>query len=166
MPLIKKILSFFFLVILFSCNSNSENPNTNFLAKVIGVKDGDTIEILYEGKPLVIRLANIDCPEIKKGQPFGRNAKQFTSDFCFGQIVMVISEGKYDRYKRLIAEIINENNQNLNQELVRAGLAWHFKKYSNSNEYAVLEENARILKVGLWQDENPIPPWEWRKPKK
>jgi endonuclease YncB( thermonuclease family) len=149
---------------LFSCNSSVIELNSTFTAKVIAVKDGDTIEILYEGKALAIRFAHIDCPEIKKGQPFGKAAKLFTSDHCFGQTVSVISEGKFDRYKRLIAVVVNEKNENVNKELVKAGLAWHFVRYSTDTSYAALELQARQNKVGLWKDLEPIAPWEWRKP--
>lgn len=137
-----------------------------FVAKVIGIKDGDTIEVLYENKPIVIRLEHIDCPEIKKGQPFGETAKKFTSDLCFGQMVTVISHKNFDRYKRLIAVVINEQKQNVNKELVKAGLAWHFKKYSTDVEYDQLERIARQKKTGIWSDPSPIAPWDWRKPKK
>jgi endonuclease YncB( thermonuclease family) len=105
----------------------------------------------------------VDCPEVKKHQPFGQNAKRFTSNICFGKIVTVQNEGKFDRFKRLIAIIINGRNENLNKELVKAGLAWHFLKYSNDLAYHKLEAIARKNKTGLWADENPIPPWNWRK---
>lgn len=148
-----------FLLILISNFIYSQT----YIAKVIGVKDGDTIEILFEKRPQVVRLAHVDTPE--KKQPFGTKAKQFVSDFCFGKTVKIVIAGKPDRYKRWIAEVFY-NNQNLNKELVRNGLAWHFKKYSNNPNYAELENIARAKKVGLWQDKSPIAPWEWRKPKK
>lgn len=132
--------------------------------KVVAVKDGDTIEILADGKTIKIRFAHIDCPE--KKQPYGTKAKSFTSDHCFGQTVKVIHNNEYDRYKRLIAEIINENGENVNQELVKAGLAWHFKKYSTDTVYANLEIQARMKKTGVWSEENPIAPWDWRGGKK
>lgn len=135
-----------------------------FLGKVTAVKDGDTIEVLYESNTIMTRLAHIDCPEVKKHQPFGKAAKKFTSDICFGQMVTVENEGKFDRYKRLIAVIINNKNQNVNKALVEAGLAWHFLKYSTDSSYDSLEAKARQNKIGLWADENPTPPWQWRKP--
>ena len=55
------------------------------------------------------------------------------------------------------------NNININKELVKNGLAWHFKKYSSDVEYAKLERQARKSKVGLWKEKNPIAPWDWRK---
>lgn len=160
----KWIFKIFFLSLLLSCSNEVKEIGKQITGKVIAIKDGDTIEILFDGKPLTIRFAHVDCPEIKKGQPFGQAAKKFTSDHCFGQIVTVISEGKYDRYKRLIAVIINENNENINKELVKAGLAWHFKKYSTDTSYDTLELIAKQNKIGLWADDNPIPPWNWRKP--
>ncbi|WP_290797885.1 thermonuclease family protein [Flavihumibacter sp. UBA7668] len=136
----------------------------NVTGKVIGVVDGDTIDILYEGKPLRIRLAHIDCPEIRKKQPYGAAAKKFSSDFCFGKQVRILHKNDVDRNKRLIGELFLFNGLNLNKELVKAGLAWHFVKYSTSVEYSNLEKAARIARTGLWKEPNPVAPWNWRKP--
>lgn len=129
--------------------------------KVIGIKDGDTFVVYMDGKEQVIRLAHIDCPENK--QPFGSKAKQFASDLCFGQYVSLSHNRTYDRNKRLIAEIILENGTNVNKEMIKNGLAWHFKKYSDDKVYDQLEQLARNEKVGIWSESNPIPPWDWRK---
>lgn len=144
------LILFLFPILLFSQTYN-----------VIGVKDGDTVELLMNGKPQIVRLSHIDCPE--KKQPFGNNAKQFISDLCFGKMVKVSTDGKKDRNKRLLAEIILPNGKNINKELVKNGLAWHFKKYSKDNSYDILEKQARKLKLGLWKDKAPIAPWDWRK---
>ncbi|MCD1116974.1 thermonuclease family protein [Chryseobacterium turcicum] len=149
-----------FLLLLFPIIIFSQNKSY----KVIGVKDGDTVEISMDGKPQVVRLSHIDCPE--KKQPFGNNAKQFASDLCFGKKVKLSTGWKKDRNKRLLAEIILSNGKNLNKELVKNGLAWHYKKYSKDNSYDDLEKYARKLKVGLWNDKTPTAPWEWRKSRK
>jgi len=163
--ILPKIAIFCFLS-LFSWKGEVQNLKLpkDFKGKVVAVKDGDTIEVLYNNNTIPIRFAHVDCPEVKKGQPFGKNAKKFTSDICFGQIVTVQNDGKFDRYKRLIAIIINDRNENVNKELVKAGLAWHFLKYSKDRSYHELEAIARKNRIGLWADENPIPPWKWRKP--
>ena len=62
----------------------------------------------------------------------------------------------------MISVIINSSGENINKELVKAGLAWHYKKYSTENEYAKLEIEARKNRVGLWSEGNPTPPWDWR----
>ncbi len=78
-------------------------------------------------------------------------------------MVAVVYNGKKDRNGRVIGEVLDENGNNLNQSLVKAGLAWHFKKYSDEPIYTSLEEAARTAGLGLWQESNPVAPWEWRK---
>lgn len=137
---------------------------TVFEGKVVGIKDGDTFEILYDGQSEKVRLADIDCPE--KQQPFGNNAKQYASDLCFGQTVKVTSTGKRDRYKRVVGTITTLEGTNVNEELVKAGLAWHYKKYSENDTLSFFEVQAKYQKIGLWKDKNPVAPWNWRKYKR
>ena len=133
-------------------------PKT-FQAKVVGIKDGDTFKVLYKNSEITIRLNHIDCPE--KNQPYGKNAKWKASDLCFGKMVKIVSNGKKDRYKRLIAEVYC-NKININKELVKNGLAWHFKKYSSDKILAADENHARALRAGLWADNEPVAPWTYR----
>ncbi len=152
------------VLILTACNPKPDTApdvSTSGLYKVIGIKDGDTIELLKDGQTEVVRLAEIDCPE--KAQAYGKKAKQFTADLCFGKYVKLAGDGKRDQYKRIVATVIIDDTLNLNRELLKAGYAWHFKRYSNNNEYAILEENARAKHVGLWADPMPEAPWYWRK---
>ena len=151
-----------FLLFLSSCDNDISIPNI-FEAKVIGIKDGDTVEVLYEKHPIIIRLSDIDCPE--KKQPYGKKAKKFVSDLIFGKEVKIVSKGKKDRWGRLIATIFI-NEVNVNKELVKVGLAMHFKKYSKDQSYADIEEIAKKNKVGMWEQENVIEPWNYRKHKK
>ena len=132
--------------------------------KVIGIKDGDTVEVLYYQLPMVVRLEHIDAPE--KKQPFGTVSKQKLSNLVFGKTVTLISRGKkgsYDGRGRMIAEIIVNDKVNANKEMLKSGLAWHYKKYSKSEIYAQLENTAKKNRVGLWADKNPIAPWNFRK---
>ena len=149
---------------LVGCTQPASKPksNHNFYGKITAIKDGDTYKILTDTGEATIRLAHIDCPE--KRQPFGTRAKQFASDLCFAKQVKIIWDGSKDRNGRLIAEVYI-GNFCVNKELVKAGLAWHFKKYSNDESYDALEQKARKLKVGLWSEPNAIAPWEWRKKK-
>jgi len=158
----KNSFKYFLIFLLLACNKPINVPNT-FNSKVVGIKDGDTIEVLYEGKSETIRLLDIDCPE--KKQAYGKTAKLFTSDFCYNKQVKVVSKGKRDRYKRILATIFIAGI-NLNEELVKAGLAWHYKKYSNSQIYSELELLARANKIGLWVEPSPTPPWDFRSKRK
>ena len=53
--------------------------------------------------------------------------------------------------------------QDVSFVLVRAGLAWHYKRYSADAVLAEAEVEARKAKVGLWSMLNPVPPWGYRK---
>jgi micrococcal nuclease len=115
---------------------------------------------MRDGRAVRVRLEHIDCPEM--GQPFGKAAKQFTSDLAFGKMAMVEAQPRPDRYGRLIATIHVEGKC-LNKELVKAGLAWHFKRYSSDAEYATLEQQARQAETGFWAEAGAVEPWEWRR---
>lgn len=131
----------------------------SFKARVVGVKDGDTVEILYQGHSLRVRLAHIDAPE--SGQPFGKAAKQHLSALCYGKEVKVELSGRPDRYGRLIS-VLYADGVNVNRAMVRTGYAWHFTKYSKDASFAQAQQEARAAKRGLWQDAGAIPPWDWR----
>lgn len=141
---------------------DAEFQNKTFTAKVSRIMDGDTLEVLYQQRPIKIRLAHIDCPEQRYAQPYGAQAKKALSDLCLGQQVKVQSQ-KYDRYQRLVALVTNQQHQIVNQEMIKLGMAWHFLKYSSDMAYTKLEQDARRRKAGLWQDAHPIAPWAWRK---
>ena len=141
----------------------SLTPAEEFSGKVVGVSDGDTITVLQNRTPIKVRLHGIDCPEI--GQDFGSRAKAFTSELVFGQVVKVVPRD-IDRYGRTVADVILADGRILNHELVRAGLAWWYRKYApDIGTLAELEAAARDAKRGLWSQPNPVPPWEWRKTK-
>lgn len=154
-----KQYSVFFL--LFSLNFTF--CQTTFIARVVGIKDGDTVVVLDSlNNQTTLRLAEIDCPE--NSQPFGNKAKQFTSQEIYRkQIKYVVSD--IDRYGRSIAMIYYDDNKYLSAELIKNGLAWHYKRYSISEKLANFENSARLQKVGLWYDKKPIEPWEWRRNK-
>jgi endonuclease YncB( thermonuclease family) len=148
------------LLILSTYNVHTQ---TILTAKVIGVKDGDTVEVLDDhNKTTILRLAEVDCPE--KKQPYGNAAKQFTSNAVYRKTISYIITNK-DRYGRSLAKVYYKSKY-LSSELIKNGLGWHYKKYSNSRELALLEQKARAKKIGLWADPTPVQPSDWRKAKK
>src|SRR5213594_2988209 len=136
----------------------------DFSGKVVGITDGDTISVMHNGRAEKIRLHGIDCPE--KAQPFGTKAKQFTSAMVFGKMVRVLTHGR-DRYGRTVGDVILPDGANMNQALVKVGLAWWYRQYApHDGTLERLEAEARAAKRGLWADPDPIPPWSWRKQRK
>lgn len=133
--------------------------------RVVGVSDGDTLTALDESKRQIkVRLAGIDAPE--RGQDFSNRAKQNLSRMVFGKQV-TLEGGKIDRYGRLVAKVV-VGGVDANLEQIKAGLAWHFKRYANEQtlkdrrEYAAAEVEARKAKRGIWSIASPVAPWDFR----
>lgn len=133
----------------------------DFTGRVVGVMDGDTIEVLHNKTPQRIRLYGIDCPE--KAQAYGQRAKQATSSLVFAKRVTIESHGQ-DKYKRTVGDVFLSDGTHVNRELVAQGWCWWYQKYAPEDLIlAGLEAAARFVKKGLWVDPDPVPPWEYRK---
>lgn len=146
-------------------NENEDLPSGKIAlkGKITRIVDGDTAELLYNGEfPLMIRFEHIDAPEKRGSQPYGNKAKTVLSDLIFGQEVTLMTEAEFDMGGRIIGVLINEEGINVNKEMVRLGYAWHFKKYSDDMSYDKLEKEARNNRRGLWQEPNPVAPWDFR----
>ncbi len=68
-----------------------------------------------------------------------------------------------DRYGRTVGEVLLPDGRSLNHELVSAGLAWMYRRYTNDQSLRDLEEEARVARRGLWADPHAVSPWERRK---
>ncbi|WP_342117309.1 thermonuclease family protein [Pseudoduganella sp. OTU4001] len=131
-------------------------------ATVIGVSDGDTLTVLNKGRPLKVRLANIDAPE--KAQPYGARSKQALSELCFGRNA-TLDGAKKDRYGRTVA-VVHCDAINANVAQVRNGMAWVYTQYNHDAALPAIEAMARFARVGLWSERRPQEPWLFRKERK
>ena len=149
----------------------------NIYGRVIGVSDGDTISVLDDQRQVhKIRLAGIDAPE--KAQPFGQRSKAGMSATVFNREVEVIGS-KRDRYGRIVAKVLVAETECAAADCpksrdagllqVQAGLAWWYRAYAREQRpedrvrYEAAETGARQQRMGLWQDKDPTPPWDWRR---
>jgi len=146
-----------FMLALFAVSSTMLFAES-YTCRCVGVSDGDTITVLNGRTQVRIRLEGVDAPE--SHQDFGQKAKQLTSSLTFGKTV-TINAVTTDRYGRTVARVI-AGGKDVSLELVRAGLAWHYRKYSSDPVLAEAEQEARAAKKGLWSMPNPVPPWDYR----
>ena len=155
------------VVLLLSLATGIAAAGETLRGRIIAVLDGDTVTLLDESRSQHrIRLAQIDAPEIghgrnKPGQPFGQRSKQSLSDLAFSKDARADCP-QTDRYGRQVCTIL-VGNLDVNLEQVRRGMAWVYRKYANDPVYYRAEDEARNAKRGLWNDLDPIPPWEYRK---
>lgn len=147
------------LLLLVSATTLSMAIPATITGKVVAIADGDTFTILRNNTQIRIRIDAIDAPE--KGMPYARSSKKYLSGLCFGKFVTVKAV-KVDRYGRTVARVALPDGKDVSTEMIRAGFAWHYKKYSRDKVLSDLEIQARKNKCGLWKDSNPIAPWEVR----
>ncbi|MDR3177056.1 MAG: thermonuclease family protein [Desulfovibrio sp.] len=131
---------------------------------VVSVSDGDSfVFITGGGERLTVRLYGVDAPEYS--QPGGREAKKFVSDMILFEHVE-LSVLDTDAYGRSVALVSAKDGRVLNEELVRAGLAWVYRAYCRlpaCARWLILEKEARRAKIGLWKDKKPVYPENWRR---
>ncbi|NEN76340.1 thermonuclease family protein [Pelistega sp. NLN82] len=152
------------IIFLISLLISSTVWATSFVGYVVGVLDGDTIEVIDKDKNRFrIRLNQIDAPE--KSQPYGKKAKQFLSNLIF-QKQVIIKWTKKDRYHRLLGQVYYYH-QDINLLMIQNGYAWAYTRYLKDDYYLLVQKRAEKEKLGLWASHQPaIAPWEWRKNKR
>lgn len=124
------------------------------------VIDGDSLVVIDdEGKESEIQLDGIDAPEFK--QAFGKDATKVLEKLVANKKVTVKWTAK-DNYDRILGKVYVEETF-VNLEMLKKGAAWHFKRYNKDEILAKAEEEAKSEKVGLWKDDAPESPWDYRK---
>ena len=167
----KKILSILSLILstalivytAYTDESESDISTGSLAGKVISVADGDTFTMLTDNNERIkIRLYAIDAPE--RGQDFGTKSREFLNSLCYGKRVTVEKKGT-DQYSRTLG-VAFVNGVNVNEEMVRNGLAWYYSHYANDPKLEILEHSASRQKLNIWSMKNPIHPHEYRKNKR
>ena len=134
------------------------SPDTAQLVRVI---DGDTIDARISGYGQErIRLSGIDAPE--RAQRYGGYATECLSDIL-GQGLLTVKVKKTDRYGRLVANLYIDGER-VDVQMVERGCAWHYAKYApGSISLYVAQMRAKADGRGLWEGDNPVTPWDWRR---
>ena len=127
--------------------------------RVAHVVDGDTLDVIVQGKRIRVRILDIDAPEQK--QPYGHRSRQSLIAICGGESAR-IDGSKTDRNGRLLAHV-RCNGVDAGAEQVRRGMAWVFVRYAPvDSPLHAIEHEARAAGRGSWATLQPVPPWEWR----
>ena len=152
----KHIFPLFFIFVLLFPFIVSADEN---IIKIIFIPDGDTLTIINDNnKKVKIRLFGIDAPETK--QKYGQASRDYLRNLVIGK-KLTYKIRSTDDYGRIVATLYR-NGKDLNYEMIKAGWAWHYKYYYKSKKYAEAEKKAREQKLGLWKDETPQAPWNFR----
>ena len=144
------------------------SAQTSVAFRVCRVVDGDTFEGGLVGNDadalrglnsFTVRVSGIDAPE--RNQPYGDMATVYLKRMI-GGLVVRLEVHKKDQYGRWVATV-RYGSTDIAEEMLSEGMAWHYSEFDNNLRYEALEEGARYRKVGLWKDDQPVAPWEWRR---
>lgn len=141
--------------------SSSLKTQRTVEGEVVKVLDGDTIDVMTNGKPARIRLDSIDAPE--KSQPFGQKSKETLNDWVARQHV-TINVNDTDMHGRLIGVVYLEG-VNINRALVEKGYAFAYRQYLKDDTMLELERKAQNNHAGVWSlpESQIVKPWDYRK---
>ncbi len=130
---------------------------------VVGVVDGDTVDVRLSSGMIRVRLQAIDAPE--RGQPYANAATEALAGIVFGKAVELEPYAQ-DRYDRLVARVWM-GGVDVNALMIRNGYAWAYRRYLDDVRYCIYEFDARQARRGLWQApaDQRTAPWEWRRRK-
>jgi micrococcal nuclease len=133
--------------------------------KVIEVNSGDVITIFNLNRPVRVKLLGVDAPEMN--QAFGDVAKRHLYDLVFDKGVLVNYSGI--AADKSLTGRVSLNDVDIGAQMIRDGAAWfdlnNMDRLSASDRevYQQSEQAARSEKRGLWQQANPVAPWEFVK---
>ncbi|QMU62296.1 MAG: nuclease [Gammaproteobacteria bacterium] len=162
MKLSKKVIWFALLLSVVACEDFSFNEV--YEGKVVNVLDGDSINIIQQGKEVRIRLAEIDAPE--RNQPFWKQSRKALEEYVSGKTVSV-EEFDRDQYGRIVGHVYI-NDTWVNGELVQRGYAYVYDRYAVSKKLYQYQAQAEKNKLGIWTlpESQRTKPWDWRKKNK
>lgn len=122
---------------------------------VTSVIDGDTFDVVLDGRlgRVRVRIFGIDAPE--RGEPYSAVARNHARVLLFNQRVTLTGRD-VDRYGRLVASVL-AGGQDVGTAMLDAGFACHFTRYSNDAGLARAEANARARGAGFWAQGAPKP---------
>lgn len=129
------------------------------VAKVI---DGDTIEVLVNGKKEKVRVIGINTPEtVDPRRPvecFGKEASSYAKSLFSDKTVKLESDptqADRDKYGRLLRYVFLPDGTDFGLTMIKEGYAYEYTydiPYKYQDEYKIAQKEAESLKKGLWSD--------------
>lgn len=152
--------------LLFSFNPTAIAFAQTLDAEVVSVGDGDTLRASVAGETVTVRLSCIDAPETAQ-TPWGLAARDRLKQLLQQGDRVELRVETTDRYGRTVAEIF-ERGVSVNLQLVEEGQAVVYRKYlsgcsETSDRYLEAEAQARDRRLGYWNQNDPVMPWDFRK---
>ena len=129
---------------------------------VANVIDGDTIDLVINGKTERIRMIGLDTPETKDPrkpvQCFGQEASQRMRELVNGKNVYIEqdpTQGERDKYGRLLLYIFLDDRTNVAYKMIYDGYGHEYTyntPHKYQNQFKNAQKDAENNKRGLWAE--------------
>ncbi len=122
-------------------------------ATVVGITDGDTIQVRIGSEIRKVRYIGMDTPE--RNQPGYEAAKDANARLVAGQTVYLERDCREDDGERLLRYVWLADGRMVNEELVRMGVALPVQYGPDTRHHLRLEAAAReawAARRGFWAD--------------
>lgn len=138
-------------------------------ASVVSVGDGDTITINKSGEKVKVRLGCIDAPEMKQ-TPYGEASRNRLKSLLPVGTQVSLRVTDVDRYSRTVGEVY-KGSLSINLVMVQEGQAVIYPQYfdgckSDQGKFEKAESQAKQRRLGFWNQNNPVMPWDFRRGKR
>ena len=130
-----------------------------FAAEITYFYDGDTVKINDNGQEFKLRINDIDAPE--KNQSYGKKSRRALMQLCESDEFKATITGQ-DKYGRKLGKLYC-HGEDASLYMVQNGYAWFYAHFSNDNNLAFAQQEARNKRLGLWHAKQQTEPWIWRK---
>jgi micrococcal nuclease len=129
----------------------------NFAGRIVRVIEGDALLFETGDSTFEVHMYGIDAPD--KGQVFSEETIEYMELYLWHEAEINL---KKNINQEGISVILFIDGKNINNDLVKNGYAWYDKLHAVDAELAYSEMYARNKKNGLWMNDDPTPPWEFR----
>ena len=157
------VVQFVIAIAAFCIAATTSHSSEVIRGRVIRVAAGDTITVQSGERRVIVRLRSIDAPE--RTMPYSHVSRRHLHELVMNKVVTFNPE-KLDRHGRTIAVVRLQDGTDVCLAQIQAGFAWHFKRYEleqpPEKRAAGAEAIAKAARRGLWRDDAPVPPWEFR----
>ena len=132
--------------------------------RVIDIADGDTLTLLVGRQPYKIQIAAIDAPE--RYQTWGDQSRTNLSRLTLSRMV-VANCSRLEREDHQACQV-TVNGIDIGLQQIKEGMAWwirqdtHAQSAEDQSAYESAELMAKMRRMGLWGQTNPVPPWTFR----
>ncbi|MCH5276631.1 MAG: thermonuclease family protein [Desulfovibrionaceae bacterium] len=154
-----------------SSPASSSQPlsgSARWQARLLHAADGDsfTVRRVDSGQKQELRLYGVDAPE--SDQAYGQASRRNLLGMAKGKILTVAPMDE-DQYGRVVAVVFAEGEDtSLNERQLEQGMAWYYEYFCRApfcEGWKARERQARERRAGLWRDDQPLPPRQWRQQK-